>query len=141
MKFLKNILLSIVTFILFLIFLEFVALKYFIPTTDVARVEHEEGVTHYKALQKGVVRLANEYSAPFLSQSMKMGGIRTTINIFKKETIKPESQSLAILTSRLWNRVIKRDSQCFGTTVRTRPFRGVWIRYRSGASCSISTYV
>jgi len=65
MKLLKNILLAIATFILILIFLEFVVLKYFIPTTDVARVEHEEGITHYKALQKSVIRLANEYSAPF----------------------------------------------------------------------------
>lgn len=65
MKFLKNILLSIFTFIIFLIFLEFIALKYFIPTTNVARVEHNDGITHYKPFQKGVARLANEYSAPF----------------------------------------------------------------------------
>ncbi|MDA0690248.1 MAG: SGNH/GDSL hydrolase family protein [Nitrospinae bacterium] len=56
---------AIVTFVLFLIFLEYVALKYFIPTTDVARVEHDDGITHYKALQKGTIRLANEYSALF----------------------------------------------------------------------------
>jgi hypothetical protein len=65
MKIFKNLLLGVATVILCLIFLEFVALKYFIPTTDVARVEHEEGITHYKAFQKGIIRLANEYSSPF----------------------------------------------------------------------------
>jgi hypothetical protein len=65
MKFLQNVLLAIATFIIITIFLEFVALKYFIPTTNVARVEHKDGITHYKPFQKGVTRLANEYSAPF----------------------------------------------------------------------------
>jgi ribosomal protein L18E len=65
MKLIKNFLLSLVSIIFFLLFLELVVLKYIIPTTDVARVEHREGITRYIRSQSGVTRLANEYSAPF----------------------------------------------------------------------------
>jgi hypothetical protein len=65
MKIFKNFLLAVTTFILLLLFLEFIALKFFIPTTDIARVELREGITRYKAFQTGTTRLGNEYSAPF----------------------------------------------------------------------------
>jgi len=47
------------------LFIEELILKYILPTTDVPRVSHSKKMTRYKPNQKGVFRLANEYSAPF----------------------------------------------------------------------------
>lgn len=66
---LKNLLFNL--FLVFLslvfsfIFIEKIVLKYFSPVTDIPRVIHIDGMTRYKPNQKGVYRLANEYSAPF----------------------------------------------------------------------------
>lgn len=65
MKLFKNLILSFASFVFLLLLLEFVVLKFIIPTTDVARVEHKDGVTRYISSQTGTTKFANVYSSPF----------------------------------------------------------------------------
>ena len=61
----KNSLLVFGSFALTLFIIEYVILQFFIPTTDVARVEFKEELIRYKHNQRGVTKLSNEFSAEF----------------------------------------------------------------------------
>ena len=61
----QNSLLVFGSFALTLFITEYVILQFFIPTTDVARVEFKEELIRYKHNQRGVTKLSNEFSAEF----------------------------------------------------------------------------
>ena len=61
----QNSLLVFGSFALILLITEYVILQFFIPTTDVARVEFKEELIRYKHNQRGVTKLSNEFSAEF----------------------------------------------------------------------------
>ena len=61
----QNSLLVFGSFALTLFITEYVILEFFIPTTDVARVEFKEELIRYKHNQRGVTKLSNEFSAEF----------------------------------------------------------------------------
>ena len=61
----QNSLLVFGSFALTLFITEYVILQFFIPTTDVARVEFKEELIRYKHTQRGVTKLSNEFSAEF----------------------------------------------------------------------------
>ena len=64
-KGIQNLLLTFGSVVLILIILEWVILRFFITTTDVARVEFRDEVIRYKSNQQGVTKLSNEFSAAF----------------------------------------------------------------------------
>lgn len=64
-KWTQNFLLIFGSIAFILIILEWVILKFFIITTDVARVEFKDKIIRYKSNQQGVTKLSNEYSSAF----------------------------------------------------------------------------
>ena len=85
----QNSLLVFGSFALTLFITEYVILEFFIPTTDVARVEFKEGLIRYKHNQRGITKLSNEFSAEFFinQQGWNSLGLLESVEYIRKNVV------------------------------------------------------